>query len=95
MFNLQKISKKGQLGGVQATVLGLFIIAILVFALVIAGATMSSSTTDTTAKGVIANTTAGFSQTATLFPAIGIIVGIVILLTVLLGGLAFYLNKQM
>jgi uncharacterized protein (UPF0333 family) len=96
---MMSISKKGQLGGPLAVavsmVFGLFFIGILLFAFALAGANMSASTTDNTAKAVIGNTTAGAQQLATFSPVLWIMVGIGVLITILIVSVgAFFLSRR-
>lgn len=82
------LSKRGFLqgfwGNAVAGIFAMFFIAIILFALVLAGAQMKSSTTDTAAIGVINNFTNGISQftsfsgTIWIMLAIGLVIGIVI-----------------
>lgn len=65
-------------------IFAMFFIAIILFALVLAGAQMKTSTTDAAAIGVINNLTEGvskftsFSGTIWIMLAIGLVIGIVI-----------------
>ena len=81
-----KMSNKGNaiMNQGVSIILGLFVIAILVFALAIAAANMQASTTNTTAIAVIANFSAGLLQLASFSSTWFIIAAVGILLLILL-----------
>ena len=97
-MKISKFGKKGFLGGGMgvaiSTILGLFLVYILVYALAIAGANIKTTTSDATATGVINNMTSGLSQFGGFSSTFWIMAAIGLLLSILLGSLFVYFNKN-
>ena len=97
-MKISKFGKKGFLGGGMgvaiSTILGLFLVSVLVYALAIAGANIKTTTTDNTSIGIIQNMSSGISQFGGFSSTFWIMAAIGLLLSVLLGSLFVYFNKN-
>lgn len=95
--NLANVNKRGQVGGPMnlpiAIIFGLFIIGILVFAFVLAGGQMKTSTTDTVAQGVINDTLAGAEGFSGFSTTLWIMAGIAALLIIVLLAVGGFLRR--
>lgn len=91
-------AKRGQVGGAMSGALGtifvLFLIGILLFAFVLAGAQMKGSTTDTDAIEVINDTMDGAKQYSSFSPVLWIMAAIGVLLTIIFGAIAVYFFRR-
>lgn len=91
-------SKRGQLQSAMVAYAGgalaFFLIVVVVFAVAIASGSLKNSTTDTQAQTVITNGQSGLTSFSSLFSPIGIILGVGLMLTVLVGGLGFLFYQR-
>jgi hypothetical protein len=100
----KKLNKKAQehfphvVTYVLSIVLGLFVIAVLVFSVAISGGQMITVNTQglnsTTSANIINNMTAGVNSFSTMSPVIWIVTAIVLVLMILIGGLGYLFLKN-
>ena len=97
MRNIFKmIGKKGVAGleFMKAFAITLFIVVIIFFALAIAGASLSASTTNAAARSMVTNFTAGIATLGTSIPtwislaAIVVLIGIIVYIVVMVQGMS-------
>ena len=86
--------KKAQVQIGITLIMGLFVLALIMFGLAYAGSSMKSTTTDKAALGVIGNMSTGMNTLAQLSPVLWIFAGIVILVGMALLIYRFVQQKQ-
>ena len=93
-FTMKKLTRKGQIGGPLAGVIGivfaLFFIGILVYAFALAGAEMAAATDDVVAEEIINETLAGAQAFAQFSPTLWIMAAIAALITILIGAVGVF-----